>query len=358
MIIQNYRCYKEGNITAFLTVITAFLSTVLLFSTNTADKDWSEVQLDMSGYKTVYESYDVLEHPDFTMYYLFYGCMYFGQELGLSFRFWWAMMSIAAMIIVFFACKFHKYSFNIFLATFMAYYEFTFYSGFKFFYGFCVYLLAFGFLLRNSYKDKLIYVLITCLSGGFHVMYYFFLLFVIKPQNDSKSFTKIIIVITILFTIILRLSGSAVSVMAPFFNFIDNEHINVYTSATVNWGFYIAFILHLVVIYAIRTMRVYKINTGTYSSAFDSFYCITLLSVLFVPFYTIALTFMRLLTSFSLVLIVASSCLLSETKKDRSLCANMSLLVSFSFLIMKLVTSIGLPRTFLEVSILPFFDIF
>lgn len=358
LIVRNIKCYKDGKVTATLTFLTALLSTFLLFATNSADLDWNETQLDMSGYRTVYETYNVLEHPDFNMYYIFYSSMYWGQNMGMSFRLWWALMSIFAMLLVFLSCKIHKYSFTLFLVIFMAYYEFTFYSGLKFFYGLCLYLLAFGFLLHNSVKGKITYAILTCLAGGFHCMYYFFLLFLVKPKRNFRLLIGSILLLTILFTIVLRLSGSAISIMAPFFNSFENEHINVYTSGIVNWGFYIAFILHVIMLYALRKIKLYKLKTGTYTQSFESFYYLGLLSMLFFPFYTVALTFMRFLTSFSIVVMVASSSFLNGSKEERTLCVNMSLFVSISFLLMKLVASIGAPRGFVEVAILPFFDVF
>lgn len=358
LIIRNYISFKNGNTTLGLSIITAVLATFLLFSTNTADLDWSEVELDMSGYRTVYEEYDVLEHPDFKMYYVFYSSMYLGQQLGLSFRTWWAVMSILAMLVVYISCRIHKYNFNLFLATFMAYYEFVFYSGFKFFYGFCVFLLAFGYLLRDTQKSRILYVLFTCLAGGLHTMYYFFLIFLITPTKKTELMVKPIVVITIFFTFLMRVSGSAVAFMAPFFNYLDNDHISGYTLVTVNMGFYIAVVLHLIVLYAIYNMRKLIISEGTYTATIDTLYSIMLLSLLFLPFYAIALTFMRLITSFSLVALVASSSILNSNIAGRKLCSNMSLMVVCSFLIMQLIISYGSPRGFIDVSINPFFDIF
>lgn len=357
LIIRNYNGYKSNNVTALLTISTAVLATFLLFSSNTANLDWSEVELDMSGYRTVYEKYDVLEHPDFKMYYIFYGSMYLGQQLGLSFKVWWTVMSIIAMTIVFLACRYHKYNYNLFLATFMLYYEFVFYSGFKFFYGLCVFLFAFGFLLRNTARNRIIYAILTCLAGGLHTMYYFFMVFLVKPTKNPKIMVKAIVVITLLFTILMRMSGSAVSFMAPFFNSLDNEHISGYTLATVNMGFYIAVILHLIVVYSIYKMQKFVKTEDKRKSSMDTLFYISLLSLLFFPFYAIALTFMRLLTSFSLVALVASSSILGENIDERNMCRKMSILVASSFLLMQLIISYGSPRGFIEVSVVPFFDV-
>ena len=187
LIIANYNTFKNGKNYQVLTILTFVLATILLFSSNIARLDWSESEVDLSGYRTLFEQYDILEHPDFRMYYIFYGLMYVGQTLGLSFYTWWAIMSILGMSVIAIACKVHGFSYNLFLASFMAYYELVFYSGFKFFYGFCFFLLAYGFLLKDEKYSKIKYTLFLLIAGGFHSMYYFFLLFLIKPKQLQQS---------------------------------------------------------------------------------------------------------------------------------------------------------------------------
>lgn len=353
LIVLNYKGYKDNKVNTFLTIVTVSLSTFMLFSANSADLDWSETKLDMSGYRTIYEQYDVLEHEDFNMYYMFYGSMYLGQSFGLPFRTWWMVMSILAMGVVFIATRIHKFSFNLFLATFMAYHEIVFYSGFKFFYGFCFLLLAYGFLFWRNRKGQLLFALFTCMAGGFHMMYYFFLVLLIKPIRRPKRFVGVIVTITIILTVIMQLSGSAKAFLMPFFDTLDNEHINRYTAYEINAGFYIAVLIHLVVVYIVYRIRKYKITKGFYKRDAEALYYTVLISLLFCPFYSVALTFMRLITSFSLVVITASSRILKESYQSRSLCTNMSLLFVAASYLMRLV--IG---GFIQTSIIPYFDVF
>lgn len=360
LIVKNYKAFVlGGKLIGLLTLITVALSVFLLCGSNAANMDWSDNELDISGYKTIYEKYDVLEHPDFKMYYIFYSCVYIGQQLGLSYRCWWAIMSVLAMLVIFIACRVHKYNFNLFLATFMAYYEIVFYSGFKFFYGFCFFLLAYGFLLRNTIKGKIIYAILTCLAGGFHTMYYFYLIFIIKPNKNPKTFVRLIAFIVIIFTIMMRMSGSAVSFLSPLFNTLDNEHINGYTVETVYLGFYIPVVLHLFLIYMIHRIKTYKMEIGAYNNKVAALYYSVLLSLLFCPFYAIALTFMRLLTSFSLVAITASSSVMRESYFSRKLCKNTSLFMAIAFLFMQLfISGFSLSNGFMRDLLIPYFDVF
>ena len=336
-----------------VTIMTALLSTFMLFSANSAAYEWSETELDVSGYRTLYERYNVLEHEDFKMYYLFYSCMHLGQSAGIDYRIWWAIMSFLAMGVIIVACKVHKYSYNLFLAAFMAYHEMVFYSGFKFFYGFCFLLLAYGFLFSNNRRGQLLFALFTCVAGGFHMMYYFFLILLFKPRYNPQYFVSLIVGVTVIFTVLMRLSGSAISFLQPFFNAIDNDHIDKYTLVTVRSGFYLAIMIHLVVVYAVYKTRQYKIHVGKNDANVDTLYYTVLLSLLFCPFYAVALTFMRLITTFSLIVVTASSALLCDTYRTRQLCVRLSLLVVLSFYVIRILMG-GVMTT----SVLPYFDVF
>lgn len=358
-IVTNYKVFADGKSSSafWITLLTAALSVFLLCGSNVADLELSDTGLDISGYRFIYEDYDIKSHAEYSMYYLFYGSMALGQKLGLSYRVWWTIMSIFAMSVIFISCRIHGFNFNFFLATFMAYYELVFYSGLKFFYGFCFLLLAYGFLLRNTPKGYFLFALFTCIAAGFHMMYYLFLILLIKPIKKPKAIVIPVVIATVLLTFIMRVSGSASSIMAPFFNALDNDHISLYTEVTVRLGFYLAIAIQLIVVFIAFTTRKYEKYNAQASSKADSLYYTVLLSLLFCPFYAVALTFMRLITAFSLVVVASSSSILNDSRPSRVLCNKLSLLVVFSFLFIRFLTSIGTSRGFFEASVLPFFDV-
>ena len=354
LLVQNYKAYRKDTISNVLVVGTSLMLIFLLCSNNYADIDWSETELDISGYRMMYEKYDVLEHPDFKMYYIYYGSMYLGQKFGVPFNVWWAIMSTIAISVTYIACKIHKFSYNLFLASFMAFYVFAMYSGLKFCYGFCFLLLAFGFILWNTRKGKFIFATITCIAGGFHMMYYFYLILLIKPSKRPEFFVKTIISITVVFTILMRISGSATAFLGPFFNALDNDHINGYTAVNVNLGFYIPIIIHVTMVYLTYKARLYCIRKGTLTSAMDTLYYTSILSLIFCPFYAVALTFMRLITAFSLVVITSMSAILKDSVESRSLCQRMSLIMVSTFLFMKFISG---AMGFINSSVIPFFNV-
>lgn len=357
MTVCHYIDFTAGRKSKVFLYVTLIFTVFMLSGSNAADLDWSETELDVSGYRTLFDEYDVLHHQDFKMYYLFYSSMYLGQALGLSFRVWWIIMSALALGIVLIACRVHNYSNQLFFATFMAYYEFVMYSGLKFFYGFCVFLLAYGFLLRNDRRGRLLFAVFTCIAGGFHMMYYYYLIMLILPLKKPERYVKPFVIGVVIFTVLMRLSGSAVSFLAPFFNVINNEHVNRYTELdSVRMGFYIAVVLHLVLVYVVYRIRKYMIMTKSNCVACDVLFYSVLLSLFFCPFYSVALTFMRLLTAFSLTVMTASSSFMKDSYESRLLCRNMSLLLVLSFMFIQLVTGSG-ESSFWNVAIYPFFDV-
>lgn len=354
LAISNFLCFKNNRTAAIITILTVILSTFMLFSSNTANADRSEVELDMSGYRTLYEQYDVLEHPDFKMYPIFYSSMYLGQNLGLDFRSWWAVMSVFAMSVILIACRIHHYSTNLFLAAFMSFYEMIFFSGFKFFYGFCFLLLAYGFLLRNTRQSNLLFALFTCLAGGFHAMYFFFLILLIKPFRKPKYFVTAVVLVTVMFTVLMRLSESAASYLSFFFDTLDNEHINKYTVVEVHSGFFIALFIHVVTVYVAYRIRHFNIQSGMHHQTSDTFFYTVLLSLVIVPFYSVALTFMRIITAFSLVVLTSSSSILNYSKESRAYCTRMALLLVLSCYFVRLVMGF---QGFFQTSMVPYFDV-
>lgn len=354
LIIANYSAYKNGKRYYLITIVTVILATTLLFSSNMAALDKGDTELDISGYRTLYEQYDVLEHPDFKMYYIFYGLMHLGQSTGMSFYTWWAIMSVLGMVVIAIACKIHGFNYHLFLASFMAYYELVFYSGFKFFYGFCFFLLAYGFLLRDDKYARIKYVLFLLIASGFHSMYYFYLLFVLKPRKRSKRIVGAIAISSVLFTIIIRLSGSAITFLEPFFETLDNEHINMYTGLSVNMGFYLPVFLQMVIVFIAYRIRKYRESSGILNQSTDALFYTSILSLVFCPFYALALTFSRLQTAFSLVLITSNS-IYVEDRQGKSLCTLMSILMVMSYWLTVIVSGL---KGFIGNSVLPFFDVF
>ena len=357
LIVLNYKAYINGKTLLTLTWMTAILSTFMLFGSNAADIDYGDNELDISGTRGLYELYKIDEYYEYNMYFIYYRCMYLGQVMGLSYRMWWALMSIIMMTVVYYACKIHQYNYNLFLATFMVYYETVFYAGFKSFYGFCFLLLAFGFLLRNTNKGRLAFAIINIIATGFHIMYFLFFLFLIKPIKKPQQVVKIVVIVSVVITVLARLKGSALLALIPMIHTKGGENTGTLDELDVNaiqMGFYLPIFIHLVTVYIVYRIRNYKIKEGNLTTTADTLYYLVLISLFFCPLYSIGLTFMRYITFFSFVVITAASSMLNDNRQSRMFCFKMSLLMVFSSYLMRIMMGF---EGHLRHSVLPYFDV-
>lgn len=358
LIFRNYTKYIEGKKVTLSLLFAIVCSVVLLFSSKVADLELDDTGLDISGYRTLYEKPESIEPMDLKMYYIFYGAMRIGETLGLSYRNWWAVMSILSMVVILLACKIHRYNVSIFLATFMIYYEFVFYSGLKFYYGFCLLLLAYGFLLRNNFMGRILFALFTFMAAGFHVMYYLFLALLLKPIKYPRFFVTLIAISSILLTAFARINRENLEILTALIFAFDNDHLNVYTEAVVNNGFYIALFIHLIVFFTVLVCRRFvAANDKKMKEVSDTVLYTVMISFLFFPFYALSLTFMRLITAFSLVVLASNSIYTNAAVKSRWVCLGTTLLVVLSFHLIQYITSIGAETGFYKASVQPFFDI-
>lgn len=358
VIFFNLRYYTTGKSNIILTIISSVIATLFLCGSNIAFSDNYVGELDISSYRNEYESLNFLESIDFPLYYLFFYSNHIGQTIGLTFAQWWLLMSASSIGVIYLSCRIHKYNYNLVIACFMAYYEIVFYSGLKFYYGFCFLLLAYGFLLKDNIKNKLLYAFFVCVAGGFHVMYYAFLILLFRINSNSSKFVKLLIFGVIISTIIMRVGGSVMSFMKPIFDALNNDHINTYVDEAVGNGFYIALILEVIMIYIPYRIKKEKERIGRSTIITKNYYYTVLLTLIFCPFYAVSLIFVRLITSFSLVVISACSIEMMGTPRSRQISLRLALMMVFAYIFKQLILDVTIGNySFYENSIKPFFNI-
>ncbi len=268
---------------------------------------------DLNNYSTEYNIYNPLKNDNFALYYLFFYAIKAGQNMGLSFEVWWAVMNTLAFTVIFLALYKHKYNPHIFMLFFMAYYIISYYTGIKAFYGFCIYLLASGYLIRGGIPNKIKYIIITLVAGGFHVMYYIYLIFLIVGTGKENSqpsaasikrrnlLLKVVISLSLVLTVILKISGSANSFFANLFSFFDmeSEKLDSYIELSTNLGFLIPVGIQLLcLLFAYN----YRNVTSKYENGLSRrgliLYYINLMQMIFYPFFMLSTTFMRFISYF------------------------------------------------------------
>lgn len=266
---------------------------------------------DFGSYLYGYTKFEILERKDFWFYYLFYTSERIGIYLSLNFYQWWAVMTALSLTFIISTIKKREYNPHLFFFFFMIYYVFLFYGGLKFFYGFCLFQYAFTFLLKGEKGGKLKFVLITLLAGGFHVMYYMFLVLALidlKIKN-RKLLIKVIIIFSLSFSVFTILIGrNLLNSIQVIVDSIENDKLSTYFGLRTNWGFLLPVVIHvLTTLYSfIYRNIVRKYNQDKWYFYANTLFYVNLIAIVFYPLFMIALTFMRLLTSLSLTTIIAS----------------------------------------------------
>ena len=342
---------KESNFFVFIT------SVLLFFLMSGHEYVGNGDGIDFITYENSYISFDILNLKDFWFYYLFYSAERIGIYFSLNYFQWWAVMTALSLIFIITTIIRRRYNPHLFFFFFMIYYVFVFYGGLKFYYGFFLFQYAFTFLIKDEKGGKHKYILLTLLAGGFHVMYYIFLVFglVNLKIKNRKYLLKIIIFSSIILSVLIKASGgSLLNFAQAIIEGQGNDNISGYFALRTSWGFLLPIGIHvLTTIYAFTYRNIVrKYDQGKWYLYANSMLYVSLMAVIFYPTFMIALTFMRILTALSLSIIIASG----YGQKYFNLRDRLKLLLS-GFMIIFLYYYINISLAgYMDKSVLPFFD--
>ncbi len=310
LIFINCGYYLNGQKNRFVAVLTFLLLLFLMCGTTGLHDGTAN---DLENYRIQYESEDLSKNENFFLYYLFFFAMMLGQLLDLSFTVWWALMTAGSLILLAFAMKKHNINPHGFLLFFMAYYAMVFYWWLKLYYGMVFFFLGFGYLLQGGNKNKLRYILFTCVAGGFHVMYYPFLIFALINMQSVRSkrgnaILKLICLGAVILSVILRATGTANSVIGQMVYFLSSDKVDGYMEQSTNLGFYIPVAIQLLCLFHVWRYREIRTGrrlalTGEEDERANILFMTGILTILFYPLFMISVTFIRLLSAYSLTAI-------------------------------------------------------
>ncbi|CAM1373797.1 EpsG family protein [Tenacibaculum xiamenense] len=313
--------------------------------------------IDFYAYWYGYTEFENIERKDFWFYYLFYTSEKIGLFLSLSFYQWWGVMTAISLNFIIRTIKKREYDPHLFFIFFMFYYVFLFYGGLKFFYGFCLFQYALTFLIKGERRGKLKFILFTLLAGGFHVMYYMFLILLLVnlKVKKRKYLIKIIVGFSLLVSLLNLITGRGLlNSIQGIIDSMQNDRLSTYFAIRTNWGFMLPIGIHiLVTIYSLKYRNIVsKYDQHKWYSYANTLFYVNLITVVFYPLYMIVLTFMRLLTALSLTTIIASGYRLELLNKRDKL-----KLLSSGFLIICLYFYINMYlNDYISKTVLPFFD--
>jgi|GEM_PF-7063686 len=362
ILIVIYILFTTGHLLIYLnkkkSYLFVYITSILLFFLMSGYKFAGEGDaMDFYGYWYGYTKFEILEIKNFWFYYLFYTSERIGIYLSLNFYQWWALMTALSLTFLISSIRKRKYNPHLFLFYFMIYYVFLLYGGLKFFYGFCLFQYAITFLIKGEKGGKRKFIIVTLLAGGFHVMYYMFLvLAIIDLKIKNREFLiKVISIISIIFSALVLLTGrNLLDSIQVIVDSIENDKLSSYFSLRTRWGFLLPIGVHvLTVLYSfIYRNIVKKYNQEKWYFYANTLFYVNLIAVVFYPLFMIALTFMRLLTSLSLTTIIASGYRQEYfSKSDR-----LKLLLS-GLMIISLYYYINIYLGgYIDKTVLPFFD--
>lgn len=264
------------------------------------------------------------EYRDFPFYYLFYITQKIAQSLSMTFYQWWAAMTAFSLLFISWVFRKFEIRHQCFLVYFMSYFIFIFYTGLKFYYGFCLLLCAVCYLVRGKEKDDLRFSLFVLLAGGMHALYYPFLLLLLirsKVFSPQKIFIISMTLCLVMFTFgKVGITNFLQNLILPILDTTESNNLRNYFLSRVNFGYLIPVSVHLLTLFYLS--RVKYLSTIRKGSLIDNRYAnrlydMCLLLTLLYPLYMFSLTFTRLLTAFVLcALSISYSCIKDLQRKD------------------------------------------
>lgn len=347
VLIIVYICFVLYHLYQALTGRTKWLPTILSLAFLcflTCGIEYKDIS-DFINYRAQYSSPDFLSDSDLSLYYLFVLTMNIGRGLKFSFELWWTIMNSFAFALILLSLYKHKYNPHLFMFFFMGIYVFLFHTALKSFYGFAVFLLASGYLMKSGLSNKIKYAVLTCIAGGFHVMYYVYLIFLLANvwgENNKIDFRTdklrsqtigIIAVLSIMFSLLLKISGSVNGFFMEVFSFFEmgSEKLESYFERSTNLGFIIPVGLQLI---CLLFGYIYRNISSRYDEKLAHqghiLYHISLLQIVFYPFFMISTAFTRFISYLSPI----SICIAGRSWKELKLSHRKTVLLFGSFIML------------------------
>lgn len=352
ILINLFLLLQKKNSKTFV-ILTFFLLFLLMSGHRySGDGDAIDFLAYFIGYNNIAES----SQDNFYFYYLFYISQLVGNLMGLNYYLWLAIMTAIFLYLIYRLISKHKYNYHFFLLFFMLYFVFMFYGGLKFYFGFVLFLYAYSYFMRSQKNDTFRFLFYLMLAGGFHVMYYSFALLMLLKIRRYDFKIKKLVYIFIIVTILVLLTDRNLSFIQLLVDYIDNEKISIYFSERTNLGFILPIGIHfLISSYSFflhnGVKKRFSVESNEYQTTKKILYA-TLLLIVFYPLFIVSLTFMRLLTAYSMVLFATTGTLFSLMYvKDRQKVFLTSMLIIISFYFINLYLNDYWFKTFR-----PFFD--
>ena len=295
---------------------------------------------------------------DEILYFLFYFTQSIAKFFMLTYYQWWAVMTAVSLYLV--SKIIRAFSLNShYCLLFFSFYVLALYTGLKYYYGFCLFLLALNYFIRDRRGDNLRFIACILLAGAMHAMYYLFLLFLFAKNKIVKPFNLMVIMsLLLLFTVFVD-RNLLLGMLSPILLIVSAE-INVtrdiYFLDSTNYGFIIPLVLHVVTL--VYSLVYYKLSLSQKNISIQAeakmLYEFNVMGCILYPLFFYAVTFTRYITVMALASVFISGKgfkLFSRKKKVELMMCGLVLSIFFSLYFFG-------PCNYLEYNVIPLFDNF
>lgn len=253
--------------------------------------------------------------------------MKIGSLFNISFFYYrFIIIAFCLFLIYYFIIKKYAYNYNYVILFYMLYPMIIDSEQFKNFIAFTLLFVGISFLLKNSFKGRIYFVLFLFLATSIHIAFILYLPLILINRTHKNKLIFLIFLFFIFLTALIIINDNQIPFMRLLIKNIENKRIIYYLKSNTNLGFLIPFTLNFVnmgLVFLSRKIIVKKgnkrlypnkvsiINNDRYQSKdyifVDMIFWINIVSIIYFPLYIKSLIFYRLSRNLIILNIVVYS---------------------------------------------------
>lgn len=289
------------------------------------------MSLDFYGYMSNYNDIGVGTAPTYNMEIGYVLLMKIGNLIGLNFFIFKIIITIICSLLIIKTISQYTKNYNAICFLYMLYPIIADTERFRNFIALSILIYAIRFLMRNTNKDKLKYVIFILLASTLHSSMIIYLLFLLVNIANKNRLVKYIAVSTIILCFIAFINHNIMPGLDYISSIFPSEKLLNQLSNVTNYGYLIPFSLHainLILIYISKrnisnfTLSSYSRNETVTKESFsyiNFIFWVNVLSITFFPLYMHSLIFSRLTTDLSLLNFIAYAITIDSFRKGSSI---------------------------------------
>ena len=297
-----------------LLLIITFIFILIMF---TGYSNVGNGSLDFYGYVSNYDDIGAGISPSYSMEIGYVLLMKIGNMIGMNFFIFKIAVSIVCFLLIFKTISQFTRNYNCVCFLYLLYPILIDTERFRNFIGFSIFIYAIRFLVRNTKKDKLKYVILILFASTFHVLMFSYLIFVLVDTSNKNKLVKYIVGLTIVLCFIAFINHNNIPGLGIILRFVSDEKLLMQMVHVTRYGFIIPFSLHLMslllIYFSQKNISRYTLSSNSSKktipegelSYINFIFWIDVLSIIYFPLYMLSYTFSRLATNLLLLNFIA-----------------------------------------------------